>query len=123
MKTMMLADFLALAKSLPKNVALLGAPCNGHMPGSGDTRLAIILLTGFPMSHMVLMPMLLRDQRRDWVAFRQALPLSRANVVAGRYASIAVVVAGCVALGAQRIRPLASSTPLCRGFRLSAISP
>ena len=98
MKTMMLADFLALAKSLPKNVALWALLATGICLAAGNAT-PIILLTGFPMSHMVLMPMLLRDQRRDWVAFRQALPLSRANVVAGRYASIAVVVAGCVALG------------------------
>ena len=92
MKTMMLADFLALAKSLPKNVALWALLATGICLAAGNAT-PIILLTGFPMSHMVLMPMLLRDQRRDWVAFRQALPLSRANVVAGRYASIAVVVA------------------------------
>ena len=98
MKTMMLADFLALAKSLPKNVALWAPLATGICLVAGNAT-PIILLTGFPMSHMVLMPMLLRDQRRDWVAFRQALPLSRANVVAGRYASIAIVVAGCVALG------------------------
>ena len=98
MKTMMLADFLALAKSLPKNVALWALLATGICLAAGNAT-PIILLTGFPMSHMVLMPMLLRDQRRDWVAFRQALPLSRANVVAGRYASIAIVVAGCVALG------------------------
>ena len=83
MKTMMLADFLALAKSLPKNVALWALLATGICLAAGNAT-PIILLTGFPMSHMVLMPMLLRDQRRDWVAFRQALPLSRANVVAGR---------------------------------------
>ena len=80
MKTMMLADFLALAKSLPKNVALWALLATGICLAAGNAT-PIILLTGFPMSHMVLMPMLLRDQRRDWVAFRQALPLSRANVV------------------------------------------
>ncbi len=74
------------------------------------------------MSHMVLMPMLLRDQRRDWVAFRQALPLSRANVVAGRYASIAVVVAGCVALGVAAyttaciVNAVVPGLPLVRHF-------
>ena len=100
MKTMMLADFLALAKSLPKNVALWALLATGICLVAGNAT-PIILLTGFPMSHMVLMPMLLRDQRRDWVAFRQALPLSRANVVAGRYASIAIVVAGCVGPGGR----------------------
>ena len=75
MKTMMLADFLALAKSLPKNVALWALLATGICLVAGNAT-PIILLTGFPMSHMVLMPMLLRDQRRDWVAFRQALPLS-----------------------------------------------
>ncbi len=122
MKTMMLADFLALAKSLPKNVALWALLATGICLAAGNAT-PIILLTGFPMSHMVLMPMLLRDQRRDWVAFRQALPLSRANVVAGRYASIASSSPDASLSASQRIRPLASSTPLCRGFRLSAISP
>lgn len=98
MKTMMLADFLALAKSLPKNVALWALLATGVCLVAGNAT-PIILLTGFPMSNMVLMPLLTRDQRREWMAFRQALPLSRADVVRGRYASIAVVVAGCVALG------------------------
>ena len=113
MKTMMLADFLALAKSLPKNVALWALLATGICLAAGNAT-PIILLTGFPMSHMVLMPMLLRDQRRDWVAFRQALPLSRASPSSSPDASLSA---------SQRIRPLASSTPLCRGFRLSAISP
>ena len=121
MKTMMLADFLALAKSLPKNVALWALLATGICLAAGNAT-PIILLTGFPMSHMVLMPMLLRDQRRDWVAFRQALPLSRANVVAGRYASIAVVVAGCVALGVAAyttaciVNAVVPGLPLVRHF-------
>lgn len=121
MKTMMLADFLALAKSLPKNVALWALLATGICLAAGNAT-PIILLTGFPMSHMVLMPMLLRDQRRDWVAFRQALPLSRANVVAGRYASIAVVVAGCVALGVAAyttaciVNAVVPALPLVRHF-------
>lgn len=98
MKTMMLVDFLALTKSLPKNVALWALLATGVCLIAGSAT-PVILLVGFPMSNMVLMPILLGDQRRGWVAFRQALPLSRADVVAGRYASIAVVVAGCVALG------------------------
>ncbi|MFR1639385.1 MAG: ABC-2 transporter permease [Eggerthellaceae bacterium] len=66
--------------------------------------------------------MLLRDQRRDWVAFRQALPLSRANVVAGRYASIAIVVAGCVALSVAAyttaciVNAVVPGLPLVRHF-------
>lgn len=121
MKTMMLADFLALAKSLPKNVALWALLATGICLAAGNAT-PIILLTGFPMSHMVLMPMLLPDQRRDWVAFRQALPLSRANVVAGRYASIAVVVAGCVALGVAAyttaciVNAVVPGLPLVRHF-------
>ena len=98
MKTMILADFLALSKSLPKNVVLWALLATGVCLVAGNAT-PIILLTGFPMSHMVLMPLLTRDQRREWMAFRQALPLSRADVVRGRYASIAVIVAGCVALG------------------------
>ena len=121
MKTMMLADFLALAKSLPKNVALWALLATGICLAAGNAT-PIILLTGFPMSHMVLMPMLLRDQRRDLVAFRQAMPLSRANVVAGRYASIAVVVAGCVALGVAAyttaciVNAVVPGLPLVRHF-------
>ena len=113
MKTMMLADFLALAKSLPKNVALWALLATGICLAAGNAT-PIILLTGFPMSHMVLMPMLLRDQRRDWVAFRQALPLSRANVVAGR--------SGCVALGVAAyttaciVNAVVPGLPLVRHF-------
>lgn len=113
MKTMMLADFLALAKSLPKNVALWALLATGICLAAGNAT-PIILLTGFPMSHMVLMPMLLRDQRRDWVAFRQALPLSRANVVAGRYASIAVGVAAYTT--ACIVNAVVPGLPLVRHF-------
>lgn len=99
MKTMMISDFLALGTSLGKNAALWALLSVGTLMVAGASPL-IVLLVGLPMAQMVLMPMLLRDQRRDWIAFRQSLPLSRADVVAGRYASVGVIVAGCVALGA-----------------------
>lgn len=99
MKTMMLSDFLAVEKSLRKNVMLWALLTIGTLMLAGAAP-PIILLVGFPMSHMVLMPLLLRDQERSWIAFRQALPLTREDVVAGRYASIVIIVAGCVALGA-----------------------
>lgn len=98
MRTMLRFDLLVLKKSLARNVILWALLATGTCLVAGNAPL-IILLVGFPMSHMVLMPMLLRDQNRDWIAFRQALPLSRADVVAGRYASIALVATGCVALG------------------------
>lgn len=99
MKTMMLSDLLALAKTLRKNVMLWAPLALGTMLFAGSAP-AIILLVGFPMAHMVLAPMMLRDQNAQWRAFRQTLPLTRADVVIGRYASIAVVVTGCIALGA-----------------------
>ena len=49
MKTMMLADFLALAKSLPKNVALWALLATGICLVAGNAT-PIILLTGFPLS-------------------------------------------------------------------------
>lgn len=99
MKTMMLSDLLALAKTLRKNVVLWALLALGTMLFAGSAP-AVILLVGFPMAHMVLAPMMLRDQNRAWRMFRQALPLTRTDVVTGRYASIAVVVTGCIALGA-----------------------
>ena len=122
MKTMMLADFLALAKSLPKNVALWALLATGICLVAGNAT-PIILLTGFPMSHMVLMPMLLRDQRRDWGRLSPGFAGFReANVVAGRYASIAIVVAGCVALGVAAyttaciVNAVVPGLPLVRHF-------
>lgn len=99
MKTMMISDFLAVEKALRKNVVLWALLAVGTLMFAGANPL-IILLVGFPMSHMVLMPLLLRDQQSDWIVFRQSLPLTRKDVVAGRYASVAAIVAGCVALGA-----------------------
>lgn len=99
MKTMMLSDFLALAKTLRKNVVLWALLATATMLFAGSAPF-VILLVGFPMAHMVLAPMMLRDQNAQWRAFRQALPLTRADVVTGRYASIAAIATGCIALGA-----------------------
>lgn len=99
MKTMMLADFLALAKSLRKWALLFVLLAFGMCLVFGGTP-ALILFISFPFAHTVLAPMLMRDQDRGWNAFRQALPLSRTDVVAGRYASIAIVVTASVSLGA-----------------------
>lgn len=99
MRIMMLADFLALAKSLSKWALLYALLALGICLVFGSTP-ALILLLGFPLSHTVLATMLMRDRDRGWNAFRQALPLSRADVVKGRYATTALVVSGCVALGA-----------------------
>ena len=99
MKTMMLADFLALAKSLRKWALLYVLLAFGMCLVFGGTP-ALILFISFPFAHTVLAPMLMRDQDRGWNAFRQALPLSRTDVVAGRYASIAIVVTASVSLGA-----------------------
>lgn len=99
MKTMMLADFLALAKSLRKQAlpyVLLAFGMRLVFGGTHD----LILFISFPFAHTVLAPMLMRDQDRGWNAFRQALPLSRTDVVAGCYTSIAIIVTASVSLGA-----------------------
>lgn len=128
MKTMLQFDFLILKKSLIKNVVLWALYATGVCLVAGGVPL-IILLVGFPMSHMVLMPMLMRDQNRTWFAFRQALPFSRADVVAGRYASVALVALGCMATGmlsyvlACTLGPLIPGLPLLGHFSFDFNTP
>lgn len=119
MKTMMLADFLALAKLLRTWVPLYALLALGMCLVFGGTP-ALILFIGFPLSHTTLASMLMRDRDRGWNAFRQALPMTRADVVAGRYASILVVVAGSVALGAAAYAASCGLNAVVPGLPLAA---
>ena len=68
MKTMMLADFLALAKSLRKWALLYVLLAFGMCLVFGGTP-ALILFISFPFAHTVLAPMLMRDQDRAGTPF------------------------------------------------------
>ena len=76
MKTMMLADFLALAKSLRKWALLYVLLAFGMCLVFGGTP-ALILFISFPFAHTVLAPMLMRDQDRGWNASATAFAYRR----------------------------------------------
>lgn len=98
MKGMIASDFLTIAPSLRKWTIAYALLSLGICLFAGSSPI-IVLLVGFIMPHSVVTaPLLMTDERRGWSAFRLTLPLSRADVVIGRYASIGAVVAGSVAL-------------------------
>ena len=59
----------------------------------------IALYTGMLVPLMALQVLLVNDERNDWQGFRLAMPLSRRDVVLGRYALLAAASAAGVALG------------------------
>lgn len=98
MKGMIVSDFLTIAPSLRKWTVAYALLSLGICLLFGSSPV-IVLFTGFIMPHSVVTaPLLMTDERRGWSAFRLAMPLSRADVVAGRYASVGAVVVGSVGL-------------------------
>lgn len=59
----------------------------------------IALYTGMLVPLMALQVLLVNDERNGWQGFRLAMPLSRRDVVLGRYALLAAAAAAGVALG------------------------
>ena len=98
MKTMLMFDLLT-AKKLARSQLLLGVVVALVLTVSTGSALCIMPLMALMLAYSVGFTLVAFDERNDWERFRLTLPLSRANVVQGRYATFVVMTLVGLVLG------------------------
>ena len=96
MKAMIVSDFAVLRSVLLQllGICLVIALFMGYVMGAVGTAAAIAAMVPF----MGLFSLAAYDEQNNWERFRLTLPLTRRQVVFGRYASIALLTVGSLAL-------------------------
>lgn len=106
MKAMIVSDFAVLRSALLQllGICAIIALFMGYVMGAVGTAAAIAAMVPF----MGLFSLAAYDEQNNWERFRLTLPLTRRQVVFGRYASIALLTVGSLALAlalAWELRP------------------
>lgn len=104
MKAMIVSDFAVLRSVLLQllGICLVIALFMGYVMGAVGTAAAIAAMVPFTG----LFSLAAYDEQNNWERFRLTLPLTRRQVVFGRYASIALLTVGSRAfLVAWELRP------------------
>lgn len=96
MKAMIVSDFAVLRSALLQllGICAIIALFMGYVMGAVGTAAAIAAMVPF----MGLFSLAAYDEQNNWELFRLTLPLTRRQVVFGRYASIALLTAGSLTL-------------------------
>lgn len=96
MKAMIVSDFAVLRSVLLQllGICLVIALFMGYVMGAVGTAAAIAAMVPFTG----LFSLAAYDEQNNWERFRLTLPLTRRQVVFGRYASIALLTVGSLAL-------------------------
>lgn len=96
MKAMIVSDFAVLRSALLQllGICLVIALFMGYVMGAVGTAAAIAAMIPFTG----LFSLAAYDEQNNWERFRLTLPLTRRQVVFGRYASIALLTVGSLAL-------------------------
>lgn len=98
MKSMILSDLLTVRKYL-KSQTLMYALLIVAISIFLENIYMITPFFGVMLPFSLSFTLFAYDERNRWEQFRLALPLSRSNVIAGRYASLAIIVVVSVAIG------------------------
>ena len=98
MKAMILSDLLTIRKYF-KSQALLYMVVVVAISLFIENIYMIAPFLGVMMSFSLAFTLLAYDERNNWEQFRLVLPLSRKNIIAGRYASLAIVMVAGIVLG------------------------
>lgn len=98
MKAMILSDLLTVKKYLKQQALLYTIIVAALSIFMGNIAMIVPFL-GVMMPFSLAFTLLAYDERNNWEQFRLALPLSRKNVITGRYASLAIVLLFGIALG------------------------
>ena len=98
MKTMLMFDLLT-AKKLARSQLLLGVVVALVLTVSTGSALCIMPLMALMLAYSVGFTLVAFDERNDWEKLRLTLPLSRADIVHGRYATFAVMTVAGIVLG------------------------
>ena len=96
MKAMIVSDFAVLRSAILQllGICAIIALFMGYVMGAVGTAAAIAAMVPF----MGLFSLAAYDEQNNWERFRLTLPLTRRQVVFGRYASIALLTVGSLAL-------------------------
>lgn len=98
MRRMFLCDLVVIRRQLPQIVltCLICALVVGVFSRASEI---IITMAALMITYMVVVSLSAYDDASGWAAFRLALPLSRRDVVLGRYATMVVTCLASAALG------------------------
>ena len=122
MRRMLLCDLAVIRRQLPRvmlsTLFVVAILCIA-VPESGGVIPAVIMMGVY----FVTMTLAAFDDRRGWAAFRLALPLSRRDVVLGRYATTMVVCLAFAVFGIALSTVLAqvAAAPDVEGTLLLAV--
>ncbi len=98
MKTMFMFDLLTATTTL-KSQVVLSVVVAVIFGASTDMPLAIIPFMALMLAYATGFTLVAYDERNDWEKLRLTLPLSRADIVHGRYATFAVMTVAGIVLG------------------------
>lgn len=98
MKTMLAFDLLT-AKKIMKSQVVLSVIVAGIFAVSTNMPAGIIPCLALMFAYSAGFTLVAYDERNDWEELRLTLPLSRADIVCGRYATFAVMTLAGIVLG------------------------
>ena len=98
MKTMILSDLIIMRKYLAQQ-SVIGLALGILLAFVMENPYVVSPLISVTVSGNCAFTVLALDERNGWERYRFALPISRANVVSGRYASLAIAVAVGLVVG------------------------
>ena len=98
MKTMFMFDLLT-AKKMLKSQVVLSVVVAVIFGVSTDMPLAIIPFMALMLAYATGFTLVAYDERNDWEKLRLTLPLSRADIIRGRYATFAAMTMAGIVLG------------------------
>lgn len=98
MKAMFMSDILTARKYFRSQLLIVLA-VSVFTAVAVDTPYVIIPVFACGIPFSIAFMLMAFDERNDWQKFRLALPLSRRNVMIGRYVSFALITAAGLAIG------------------------
>ena len=125
MKAMFLSDVIAVRKYL-KQQTIIAFVVGIFVAAMSGSLYAIPPFIGFMIAFSISFTVIALDEASNWQGFRLALPLSRADVVRGRYASLLALTCYSTLLGVLAVLLvflcsvlLAIMLPLCFCFGMT----
>ncbi|RDB61578.1 ABC-2 transporter permease [Gordonibacter sp. 28C] len=99
MKTMLMFDLLT-AKKIAMSQMVLGVVVSLVIAVSTQTPMTIMPIMALMLAYSVGFTLVAYDERNDWERFRLTLPLSRADIIRGRYGTFVIMTLVGLAVGA-----------------------
>ena len=99
MKTMLMFDLLT-AKKIAMSQMVLGVAVSLVIAVSTQTPITIMPIMALMLAYSVGYTLVAYDERNDWERFRLTLPLSRADIIRGRYGTFVVMTLAGLVVGA-----------------------